>query len=239
MQIVAVTDPAHRGLPAAGDGRHQRRRRSRSRGRRAHRDGRGRVRGHDRGLLRPPRGDRLRGRRPPSRNDQQADPLASRRALHRELRLPQAARSRPTRGEPDNREQGPLQDRIRPPVDALHPHVVVRERARPHHRPRRGHLHLRRRGQALPRRSRRPVRRPGRPRPRTSSPRPPTSRRRSSAFFPIWSYAHPKADRAGRAAGAPRARRPQQGLLHHRRRRGRRDRLEAREAVLQAHGQPR
>ncbi len=42
--------------------------------------------------------------------------------------------------EPDNREhrhpQGPQQVRVRPPVDALHPHVVVRERARPHHRPR-------------------------------------------------------------------------------------------------------
>lgn len=51
-----------------------------------------------------------------------------------------SSRSRPTCGEPDNREhrhpQGPQQVRVRPPVDALHPHVVVRERARPHHRPR-------------------------------------------------------------------------------------------------------
>ena len=44
----------------------------------------------------------------------------------------------------------------------------------------------------------------------------------------------PDGDRAGRAAGRPRARRPEPGLLHHRRRRGRRDGVEARQAVLQA-----
>ena len=48
-------------------------------------------------------------------------------------------------------------------------------------------------GQALPRRPRRPVRRPGRPRPRASWPRPPPSRPQELAFFPLWSYAHPKA----------------------------------------------
>ena len=54
------------------------------------------------------------------------------------------------------------------------------------------------------------------------------------AFFPLWSYAHPRAiELAERlAAGAPG--RPQPRLLHHRRRRGRRDRLEAGQAVLQA-----
>ena len=57
------------------------------------------------------------------------------------------------------------------------------------------------------------------------------------AFFPLWSYAHPQGDRAGRAARRPRARRPQPGLLHHRRRRGGRDRVEAGQAVLQAHRQ--
>ena len=58
--------------------------------------------------------------------------------------------------------------------------------------------------------------------------------RRSSAFFPLWSYAHPNAiELAERVAGyAPG--RPQPGLLHHRRRRGRRDRVEAGQELLQA-----
>ena len=55
------------------------------------------------------------------------------------------------------------------------------------------------------------------------------------AFFPVWSYAHPKAVELAERLAALRPGRPQQGLLHHRRRRGRRDRLEARQAVLQAH----
>ena len=59
------------------------------------------------------------------------------------------------------------------------------------------------------------------------------------AFFPLWSYAHPPAiELAERLAGL-RARRPEPRLLHHRRRRGRRDRLEAGQAVLQADRQAR
>ena len=54
------------------------------------------------------------------------------------------------------------------------------------------------------------------------------------AFFPLWSYAHPRAIELAERLAALRARRPQPGLLHHRRRRGRRDRLEAGQAVLQA-----
>ena len=54
------------------------------------------------------------------------------------------------------------------------------------------------------------------------------------AFFPLWSLRAPGRDRARRAAGRARPRRPEPGLLHHRRRRGRRDRLEAGQAVLQA-----
>lgn len=38
---------------------------------------------------------------------------------------------------------------------------------------------------------------------------------RELAFFPLWSYAHPR-DRARRAAGGLRPRRPQPGLLHDR-----------------------
>ena len=57
------------------------------------------------------------------------------------------------------------------------------------------------------------------------------------AFMPLWSYAHPNAiELAERVAGyAPG--RPEPGLLHQRRRRGRRDRLEARQELLQAHRQ--
>ena len=47
----------------------------------------------------------------------------------------------------------------------------------------------------------------------------------------------PAGDRAGRADRGLRARRPQPGLLHHRWRRGRRVRVEARQGLLQAHRQ--
>ena len=57
------------------------------------------------------------------------------------------------------------------------------------------------------------------------------------AFFPLWSYAHPQAiELADRLADAV-AGRPEQGLLHHRWRRGCRDRVEARQAVLEARRQ--
>src|SRR5690606_40077159 len=49
-----------------------------------------RVRGDDRGLVRPHGRDRLRGRRPPPGGHQQTHPGRARRALHRELRLSQA-----------------------------------------------------------------------------------------------------------------------------------------------------
>ena len=54
------------------------------------------------------------------------------------------------------------------------------------------------------------------------------------AYFPLWSYAHPTGDRARRPAGRPRARRPQPGLLHHRRLGGGGERVEARPQLLQA-----
>ena len=57
------------------------------------------------------------------------------------------------------------------------------------------------------------------------------------AFFPLWSYAHPGAIDLAERDRRLRARRPQPRLLHHRWRRGRRDRVEARQAVLQAHRQ--
>ena len=55
--------------------------------------------------------------------------------------------------------------------------------------------------------------------------------------MPLWSYAHPQRDRARRAGRRLRARRPQPGLLHQRRRRGRRDRVEAGQELLQARRQ--
>ena len=55
--------------------------------------------------------------------------------------------------------------------------------------------------------------------------------------MPLWSYAHPQRDRARRAGRRLRARRPQPGLLHQRWRRGRRDRVEAGQELLQAHRQ--
>lgn len=57
------------------------------------------------------------------------------------------------------------------------------------------------------------------------------------SFFPLWSYATPSAIEARRPSGRLRARRPQPGLLLDRRRRGRRDRVQAREALLEAPGQ--
>ena len=57
------------------------------------------------------------------------------------------------------------------------------------------------------------------------------------AYFPLWSYAHPKRGRARRPAGRAGPRRPQPGLLHHRRLRGRRGGLEAGPLLLQARRQ--
>ena len=71
-----------------------------------------------------------------------------------------------------------------------------------------------------------------------SSPRSPPSRRKSSRSSHCGRMP-PARDRARRTTRALRTRRPQPGLLHHRRRRGRRDGLEAGEAVLQADRQTR
>ena len=57
------------------------------------------------------------------------------------------------------------------------------------------------------------------------------------AYFPLWSYAHPKAIELAERIAALDPRRPQPGLLHHRRLRGRRGGVEAGPRVLQAHRQ--
>ena len=109
--------------------------------------------------------------------------------------------------------------------------------ARADHRPRRGRLHLDDQRQAVPRRAGRAVRRPGRARPAASWRRRPRKQARS------WRSSRSGPTRTRARSSWPSASptyapgRPQQGLLHHRRRRGGRDRLEARQAVLQARRQ--
>ena len=97
-------------------------------------------------------------------------------------------------------DPGELADEARrPPLDALHPAVDVREgRRRPDHRPRRGRLHLRRPGQALPRRPRRAVRRPGRARPRGAG-RGGREQAQEARVLPALVLRAPEGDRAGRA----------------------------------------
>ena len=57
---------------------------------------------------------------------------------------------------------------------------------------------------------------------------------RRARVLPALDVRPPQCDRARRAGRVLRPRRPQPGVLHHRRRRGRRDRVEARQEVLQA-----
>ena len=106
--------------------------------------------------------------------------------------------------------------------------------AGPDDRPRRGPVHLRRRTASATS--------TGSPacsscRPGTAArswPTPRRSRPAELAYFPLWSYAHPKAvELADRLADLAPGR-PEPGLLHHRRLGGGRGRLEARPVLLQA-----
>ena len=106
----------------------------------------------------------------------------------------------------------------------------------PDHRPRRGLLRLGRARQALPRRALGAVLREHRPRPRRRRP----GRRRPGQGARVLHelVLRPSAgDRAGRADRLARAGRPQPGVLHQRRQRGGRVRLQARPPVPQAHRQ--
>ena len=121
-------------------------------------------------------------------------------------------------------------------MDALHPPRPVRALRRAGDGQGRGRLPLRRPRQALPRRPRGAVREPARPRPHRAR------RRRREAGPRAGLHAAvvlrpPGRDRAGRAGGRLRPRRPEPRLLHLRRRRGRRDGLEAGQELLQAHRQ--
>ncbi|CAA9430319.1 MAG: Omega-amino acid--pyruvate aminotransferase, partial [uncultured Quadrisphaera sp.] len=150
------------------------------------------------------------------------------------------------------RERGPAHPggdapggrRARPPVGALHPPLGVRARrvrapgCGAGDRLRGGGADHRRPRAHLPRRALGPVRRPGRPRPARAR----RGRReagRDPGLLPAVVLRHPARDRPRGTARGPRAGRPGQGLLHHRRRRGRRDGVEAGQAVLQAHRPPR
>ena len=114
-----------------------------------------------------------------------------------------------------------------------HSRLLRRHGPRPGHHPGRGRLHLGRPGQALPRRPRRAVRRAGGPRPHRDRRRDGQAGR-GARLLPDLVLRPPARHRARRAARQLRARRPQPRLLHDRRRRGRRDGLEAGQAVLQA-----
>ncbi len=105
------------------------------------------------------------------------------------------------------------------------------------HRARRGHPHLGRHGQAVHRRPRRAVRGQRQGTAGAALAEAAASRPRSSPSSRCGRYAHPTAIELAERLADCVPRRPQQGLLHHRRRRGRRDRLEARQALLQAQGQ--
>ena len=106
------------------------------------------------------------------------------------------------------------------------------------HHPRRGRHHLGRQGQELHRRAVRPVRGAGRPRPQGAR-RGGRQAGRDAGLLPAVVLRDTAGDRTVRAPRQLRAGRTEPGLLHDRRRRGRRDRLEAGEELLQAGRQAR
>ena len=130
----------------------------------------------------------------------------------------------------DNRSHG---ERDRPPLDALHPDVELPRQRRPDHRPRRGRLRLGLARPSLPRRPRRAVRGQRRPRPHRDRRGRRQAGRRARVLPPLV-VRPPDGDRARRPDRRAGARRPQPDLLHHRRLRGRRVRVEARPRLLQA-----
>ena len=152
---------------------------------------------------------------------------------HRDLRLPEARASRSTPGEPDDHHRTNVASpttttarpnaRARPPVDALHPALDLRgRRPRAGHRPRRGRLHLGHAGRRyLDGLAGLFAVQVGHG--RTELAEAAAKQASELAFFPLWSYAHPKAIELAERLAAVRPRRPEPGLLHHRRRRGGRD----------------
>ena len=107
---------------------------------------------------------------------------------------------------------------------------------RPHHHPGRGLQDLRRPRQRVHRRPRRALRQPG-GHGRTEIAEAMAKQAARARLLPAVVLRPPPGHRARRAPRGRRTGRPQPGLLHDRRRRGRRDRLEARQAVLQARRQ--
>ena len=242
MQIVAVTDPLSSGFARQAMVGLKRRGRPASGRRRARRDPRGRLRGDHA----PASFDLLvevvcSDDDAPARAAQRARSARSRACRAPRRSSTSSSPSRPTPGEPDDRR-------------ALTP--TTSQAARDHlwmHFTR--HVGVRRRApvpiivrgegcyiweparQALPRRAVRACSwcRPGTAAP--SSPRPPPSRPPSSPTSRSGpTPTRPAIELADRLADAG-ARRPQPGLLHHRRLRGGRDGVEAGPAVLQARRQ--
>ena len=98
MQVVAVTDPLELGFARQAMIGIRVRGPLRAGRRRARRARRGRLRRGHRRLLRPARRGGLRERRAPARADLRPDPGHRRRRAHRDVHVPQACASRPTRG---------------------------------------------------------------------------------------------------------------------------------------------
>ena len=133
------------------------------------------------------------------------------------------------------RQRRPAAEGEGSPLDALRPPVHDGDVGRADHHARRGPPHLRRRGPEVLRRPLGPVRRQRRPR-----ARPPRRGRRQAGraarVLPDLVVCAPGGHRARRPPGRLRARRPQPRVLLHRRRRGGRDGVQAREVLLEAQG---
>ena len=189
---------------------------------------------------------------------QRPDPLHPRRHADRDVPLSQARQAdlqlgrtmsarnalgqirmtaTPSRPSAQASTRRPVGARARAPVDALHPHVVLRRR-----RPCRRSCAATAPASSTPTASSYLdglaglfVVQAGHGRSELAEAAYKQAQR--AGVLPAVVLRPPAGDRAGRPARRPRAGRPEQGLLHHRRRRGRRDRVEAGQAVLQARRQ--
>ena len=197
------------------------------------RERRDRLRRHLLGHVRPARrADRAR-RRAPARSDQRADPFDPGHPLDRDLRVPPAREADLYLGNVMTTTS--IRHTDAPPrnasLDALHARCPDDTR-RPDHRARR-----RARGSTTTTASSYLdglaglfVSQVGHGRAELADAA--AEQTRELAYFPVWSYAHPRRDRARRTPRRPRAGRPRPRVLHDRRQRSRRVGVEARAPVL-------